>query len=450
MPKLTDRFIAAFRPEGTAKDRLAFDTECRGLGLRATAAGNKVFLVQWTDAATGRKVREPLGAWGSITVEQARAAARARLGRVAQGINPAAERAAAKAADEARRAVETAAKEEARFTLDALITDWVRLHLAGKRARYAAEAQRALRAAFRAQLDRPAASLTHAAVTAVLDALAGAGKAAMAGRTMAYGRACYGWALKRRRLSVNPFAGLPAIKGGNPTRDRVLTDAEIGAVWRAAGTLGDPFGPIVQLLVLTAQRRDEVASLRWSELSPDLATWTLPATRAKNGKAHVVHLAEPARAILAGVPRFAGQDLVFSTTGTTAPSGFSKAKSMLDTAIAKEAAAMQRPAELGRRRAAEMVAEPLQGWRLHDFRRTAVTWLAGAGFPPHIADRLLNHVTGSIQGVAAIYQRGEFLAERKAALEAWGAHVLRCAEGNAVAPAGNVAVLAEKRAQRRA
>ena len=416
MPKLTDRFIAGFMPVGAAKDRLAFDTECKGLGVRATAAGSRSFLVQWTDTATGRKVREPLGAWGSITVEQARAAARARLGRVAQGINPAAERAAAKVADEARRAALVAAKEEARFTLDALIADWARLHLSSKRARYSVEAERALRVAFRVYLDRPAAVLTHAAVIAVLDTLASAGKASMASRTMAYGRACYGWAVKRRRLPLNPFGGLPVIQGGNPTRDRVLTDGEIGAVWRAAGTLGHPFGPVVKLLLLTAQRREEVAALRWSELSADLSTWTLPGSRAKNGKAHVVHLAEPARVILTRLPRIAGQDLVFTTTGTTAPTGFSKAKLALDAAMGKEAA--------------KWATGPMPHWRFHDFRRTAVTWLAGTGFPPHVADRLLNHVTGSIQGVAAIYQRGEFRAERKAALEAWAEHVSVCGGTN--------------------
>ena len=140
--------------------------------------------------------------------------------------------------------------------------------------------------------------------------------------------------------------------------------------------------------------------------------------RAKNGKAHVVHLAEPARAILASVPRIAGQDLVFSVTGTTAPSGFSKAKLAWMPPLRK-----RRPRKESRFAA---------GWRFHDFRRTAVTWLAGAGFPPHVADRLLNHVGGSIQGVAAIYQRGEFLAERKAALEAWAAQVTH------TEPAGNV------------
>lgn len=433
MPKLTDAFLRTFRPAPGAKDRLTFDTECRGLGVRATAGGSRVFIVQWTDAATGRKQREPLGAWGAITLAQARAAAQARLGRVAQGINPATERTKAKAEDQRQRAAAAAAKEEARFTLDALISQWAKLHLAGKRPRYATEAERALRVAFTSHLTRPASALTHATVTGVLDKLAGDGKPAIAGRTMAYGRACYGWAVKRRRLVANPFAGLPVIEGANPSRDRVLTDAEVGAVWRASGAMGLPFGSLVRLLLLTAQRREEVAALRWSELSADLSMWTLPAARAKNGKAHVVHLAEPARAILAGIPRIVGQDLVFSTNGKTAPSGFSKAKLALDAATAREAG-----------------ADPTfnAGWRFHDCRRTAVTWLAGAGFPPHVADRLLNHVGGSIQGVAAIYQRSEFLAERKAALAAWGAHVLQCGAG-AVA-ADNVAVLSDQRAQRRA
>ena len=103
MPKLTDAFLKTFRPAAGAKDRLTFDTVCRGLGVRATASGNRVFIVQWTDAATGRKQREPLGVWGSITVEQARTAARAQLGRVAQGVNPIAERAKAKAEDVAAK-----------------------------------------------------------------------------------------------------------------------------------------------------------------------------------------------------------------------------------------------------------------------------------------------------------------------------------------------------------
>lgn len=426
MPKLTDRFISTFRPADGAKDRLAFDTECRGLGVRSTASGNRTFLVQWTDPATGKKVREPLGAWGSLTVDQARGAARVRLGKVAQGIDPKAERQKAKAEEIRRKQDEARAKTDARFTLETLIDEWGRLYLSGKRLSYASEAQRALRLAFNDRLKAPASSIARPDVLGVLDALASQGKAPIAGRVLAYGRACYGWAVKRGKLPLNPFEGLPSIAGSAPSRDRVLTDAEVGSIWRASERLGFPFAPIFRLLLLTAQRREEVAAMRWSELSADLGTWTLPRDRAKNGRAHVVHLSEPARAVLGTVERIDRQDLVFSTTGKTAPSGFSKAKNALVAAMAEGDCKAAPIAPNGQSAA----------WRLHDFRRTAVTWLAGAGFPPHIADRILNHVTGSIQGVAAIYQRHDFLSERKSALDAWAAHVMACATAHE--PAHNI------------
>jgi integrase len=441
-----------------------FDTRTPGLGVRAyrvveeTRDGTKKqaiarsFIVQWTDKATGRKQREPLGAWGSLTVEQAREAARIRLGRLAAGFDPAAERAARFAADAAARAEAARAKVEAAFNLDTLIADWARVHLASRSPRYATEAQRALKVAFKPHLTKPAAALAHGDVTAVLDNMAADGHAPIASRTQAYGRACYGWAVERRRLASNPFADLPVIAGGAPARDRVLTDDEIGAIWRAADGLGEPFRPVVRLLLMTAQRREEIAGMCWSEVSADLSTWTLPAARAKNDRAHVVHLSAPARAILAGMKWIDGQDLIFSTTGKTAPSGFSKAKASLDTAMAKAAAlgageslaGSAAPAGLSpRKRGKGAVEAPMAtGWRFHDFRRTAVTWLAGAGFPPHVADRLLNHVSGSISGVAAVYQRGEFLTERRAALDAWAAHVLACAEGGEAA--GNVVRLARR------
>jgi integrase len=153
-------------------------------------------------------------------------------------------------------------------------------------------------------------------------------------------------------------------------------------------------------------------------LSPD--TWVLPAERSKNGKAQIVHLAEPARAILTRQPRILGCPFVFPGEGLRGPiSGFSFIKRKLDAAItAARAEAGLAPAEL-------------PDWRFHDFRRSGVTALANLGFAPHVCDRLLNHVTGSIQGVAAVYQRHEFLTERKSALDAWAAHVLAVAEGKA-------------------
>ena len=129
---------------------------------------------------------------------------------------------------------------------------------------------------------------------------------------------------------------------------------------------------------------------------------------------------------------------MFTVTGETPPSGFSKAKLALTATMAKGAASVA-PAAHQRRKPEEEPAAPAPTWRLHDFRRTTVTWLAGAGFAPHVADRLLNHVTGAIQGVAAVYQRHDFALERKAALDAWGKHVLACAGGGDTA--GNVVPL---------
>jgi integrase len=279
-------------------------------------------------------------------------------------------------------------------------------------------------------------------VVDVFDGLRKAGKVATAALTLAYGRACYRWAERRGKLPANPFAGLP-LQGAPKARDRVLSDAEVGEVWRAAGTLGWPFGPMLRLLLLTAQRREEVAALRWSELASDLSVWTIPAARAKNGREHVVHLSAEARAVLADLPRLAGSDLVFTTTGKAPVSGYSRAAARLAAAIAK--ARGEAAKEAGGR--GTPLAMP--DWRWHDFRRTAVTWMAGAGFPPHVADKLLNHTTTTgLSDVARIYQRAEFLSERKAAIEAWGAHVAACGAGR-VATGNVTAIAAERRARRR-
>ncbi|WP_027284137.1 tyrosine-type recombinase/integrase [Rubritepida flocculans] len=442
MPSLTDRTVAALSiPEGKREAWLS-DAVVKGLRLRATP-GSKTFFVCWTDRATGERRREKLGAWGSITIEQARDAARIVMGRIAAGADPAAER-AARAAEAARRKAEAArAASEAAFTLDALLTDWQALHLCNRRPRYAAEATRAMRAAFKAHLATPAAALDHAAVLRVVDGFTKAGKPTTAGLILRYGSACYGWAVKRRRLAHNPFAGLPK-PDHKAERDRVLTDAEIGEVWRAAGTLPAPYGPAVKLLLLTLARRDEVNGMTWGEIAPDLSAWTQPPRRTKNGEAHVVHLAAPARALLrdrlgiapdAPLPALPPSDaLVFGVLhgGALRPiGGHNWVKRELDKAIAKERATRG--------------AEPMQPWVLHDFRRTGVTWLAGAGFPPHVADRLLNHTQGAINGVARIYQRNQFLPERAAALDAWAAHVLAMGEG---APMPAVVVPLERRRAR--
>ena len=167
-----------------------------------------------------------------------------------------------------------ASAERDRLTLGALVTAWKQLHLTERRASYSHEAVRALRHGFAGHWGKPAESLERRDVVAALDALQKAGHRAMASRTGAYGRAAFQWALKRGALLANPFSSLPAI-GASAKRTRVLSDAELAAVWKAAEAMPSPFGRIVRLLALTGQRKAEVAEMPWSELSEDLSIWTI-------------------------------------------------------------------------------------------------------------------------------------------------------------------------------
>ena len=177
----------------------------------------------------------------------------------------------------------------------------------------------------------------------------------------------------------------------------MLDDDELARIIAAARQIEGPYGAIVEFLALTGQRREEVAQLTWEELDLTNQTWTLPGFRTKNGKPHFVHLSKEALAVLMRMPRL-GQ-FVFSVSGEKPFQSFSAAKRELDK------------------------VSGVSDWRLHDLRRTCVSGMARLGIAPHVADKVLNHQTGTISGVAAVYQRHEFLAERKDALDRWGAHI---------------------------
>ena len=178
-----------------------------------------------------------------------------------------------------------------------------------------------------------------------------------------------------------------------------MTDDEIRRFWAATEPRAAvvAWGGLLRLLLLTAQRRSETAGMRWSEIDLDERIWEIPASRAKNAKRHIVHLSELAMAELERLPRRG--DLVFSANGRTAASGFSRAKRNLDAAMG------------------------VDDWVVHDLRRTATSGMARLGIAPHVADKILNHTAGTITGVARVYNRFEYLDERKAALESWSRFV---------------------------
>jgi integrase len=427
--RLTERKIATLGVENGSKDRLVFDDAQRGLAVRVTASGGRTYLSQYT--LHGHKWRVPLGACSALSLAKAREAAAAVMGDVAKGRNPAAERKEAAAAERLRRV-------RNRLTLRVLIEDWSGLHLAARRPSYATEAVRALHAALTHHLDDAAEDLDRAAVVRALDALTRRRRrkdahrvdrltgAAMAGRTSAYGRAAFAWAMKRGAVQNNPFVNLPVAKG-IAKRERVLSDIEIAEIWHAASEAASPYGTIIRLLILTGQRRGEVAGMAWEEISEDLTTWTLPGRRTKNGEPHTVPLSATVCDILTallpdGVDDWhAGGGIVLPGALGTPFAGWSKAKQALDKTIVDARAKAAR--------AAGTSPAPLIPWNVHDLRRTVATGLQRLGVRLEVTEAVLNHISGSRGGIAGVYQRHDWAAEKRVALDSWAAHVLAVVKG---------------------
>jgi integrase len=218
------------------------------------------------------------------------------------------------------------------------------------------------------------------------------------------------WAVEQDLISHSPLTGVRA-PNKETARDRVLEDAELRAVWQAADRAGYPYGSIVQLLILTGQRRSEVGEMERSELDLGAGIWTLPRERVKNDRRHEVPLSRQAGALIAGLPHISDR-YVFSLNATTPFAGLSKAKGRLNAGIPP--------------------------WTLHDLRRTTASGMAKLGVSLVVIEKVLNHVSGSLAGIVGVYQRHEFAEEKRAALQLWADHVERLVRWD-----GQVAALVE-------
>ena len=420
MPKraITQLFLDRITPPKVGRVEY-FDTHQPGLCLRVSASAAKSWAVMYRVKGSAAKVRETLGTLAEIPkVDEARRRALASLERARAGINPVQER---------RVTAERAASNTVEVAVE----------------RYLARCERDLRpktvAGYRQLFNhdvmprwgkRPLSEITKGDVLELLNDKAARrerrrkgrteGAVVQANRLLTRLRAFFGWCVANDLAAADPTTGIHKPAKETP-RDRVLTDDELRAFWHATDTLladrkdAVHFGSLFRLLLLTAQRENEVAGMRWAEVDLEGRSWTIPAARTKNGKPHMVHLSDLAMEVLEQMREGEEEDgqrrerdlhdLLFSGTGKTPASGFSRAKVRLDAAMA---------APLG--------ADP-DAWVIHDLRRTATTGMARLGIAPHVADRVLNHTAGTIRGVAAIYNRFEYLDERKAALEAWGQFV---------------------------
>lgn len=381
--KLTKAIIQSAALEPGQSERVLWDADVQGLGLRLRKSGNAVWIIR-PPRMGGKSVVFTLGSAAALTLAEARTAARERLAKAMLGEDP------------------HAARREARA--QAAVT------LGATAARYIASAEKRLRETTVYNLKNhlnvhwkplhgyALNALTRADVAARLGEIETEHGPSAANRARVVLSGFYSWCISQGLADQNPVVGTRKA-APETARDRVLSDDELASVWQACGD--DDFGRIVKLLMLSGQRRDEVAGMSWDELDPPGGLWTLPAARSKNRRIHDVPLSAPALAILAEVHPINGRGFVFGR-GKGPYSGFSAAKRRLD-------------ARAG-------ITVP---WVIHDLRRTTATGMANLGVLPHVVESVLNHVSGHKAGVAGVYNRASYAVEKRAALDLWAAHVLK-------------------------
>jgi integrase len=370
-PKLVEH-IKALGPK-----RLdVWDTVLQCFGVRISPSGRKTWFV--VARVDGRQKRITIGTYPAVSLAEARTEAR-------------------KIIRDAQLGVLSRAPEAPALTLGDTVPLFIQLYAKPKNRGWK-ESERLLDK-FQDLFGKPLTQIVRSDVVRVLDEIVASGTPYRANRALAALKKLMNWALDRGMIEVNPIAGLkPPHK--ERSRELVLSDAALASLMRAADAEGYPFGDALKLLVLTGQRRSEVAEMRWSEIDLERAVWTVPPARSKNGQAHQVPLSAPTVRLLQSLPRFLASDWVFTTTGRAPISGFGRMKRRLHDAAG------------------------MPDWRIHDIRRTMASGMARIGVEPHVIEKVLNHKSGIISGVAAVYNRYGYEKEKRAALVHWSAFLL--------------------------
>lgn len=378
---LTDKALDALKPQ--AKRYEVHDTYCPGLSVRVTPEGKKTFTVKYRYGLMQKRMS--IGVYPRISLAAARQRAMDAMRKVDDGTDP------------------SKLRRQADLRVDAIVAEFITRY-AKPRNRKWMESERILLREFVATFgQKDIREVTRADVLQIMDGAVERGAHYQANRILSNVRKLYNWCVERGIVERSPIVGLKA-PTKEVSRDRVLDDEEIKAVLRACRNDTYPFRQFAPMLLATGQRRGELAQMRWGEIDLENKIWIIPSERSKNGKPHVVPLSTYALSLLAEVPHFLDCDFVFTTTRRTPISGFSKALRRL------------------------WEATGATDWRLHDLRRTTASGMARASVPPHVVEKVLNHISGTISGVAAVYNRYAYDPEKRDALEGWG-QVLEAIQG---------------------
>jgi integrase len=402
---LTDRGIKALKAAAQGKRYEVMDAIVPGMGVRVTERAQKTFILVARFGGARNPTRRALGEYGALTLEQARGKARGWLEAIQKGQDP--------ARLEERARIEALRSQKNTFA--AVAEEFIARHVA--RTRKARETEREIRKELIPRWGKlPITEITRHDVVAMVDEIVDRGARYQAHNVLGHARKLFNWAIGRGAygLEASPCDRLrPAdVIGRKAVRTRILTDQELRALWSATDRLGYPYGPILRLLLLTGQRKSEVAEAVWPEFDLEKALWTIPPARMKMDAPHVVPLSAGAVGLLASLPRFDG-DAVFSTTGGKKPvNGLSKAKTRTHAAML---------AELRQIGVGDERGMTLPEWRIHDIRRTVRTHLSALPVADLVRELVIAHAK---PGLHKVYDQFAYLDEKRHALELWARRLM--------------------------
>jgi integrase len=411
---LTDRGVRALKPAADGKPYEIMDTVVRGFGVRVMGkpdAPVRSFILLKRFPGSSNPTRRTLGAYGEITLEEAREKAREWLGMIAKGIDPAIE------IERLRKAELEAERRRTAATFGSALEDYLRRK--ASKLRSGPDIERELRREFKDWMERPLSDISPRDVKDAIQSIVERGAKTQAHTLFALLRGFFNWVCDTGDygLEISPCVKIKptVLIGERNVRSRVLRDHELAAYWRACEALSYPFGSLFKLLLLTAVRRNEASEARWAEFDFEHERlWVVPGERMKNGAAHVVPLTDDTTALLEGLLRFKGGDYVFSTTGGRRPvSGFSKAKGRLDALMRADLEAQGRSFE---------------HFVLHDIRRTARTKFSALPVEDVVREMLLAHAR---PGLHRVYDLHAYQDEKRHALELWHARLRTIVEPRA-------------------
>jgi integrase len=367
MPRrtLTEAGVAALKPRQQA---YAFpDPEQRGHSIRVHPKGKKVYQVIARDLV-GKQRWIIVGEFGLTSLEEARDKAR-----------------------EVLKALKSGNDVKGARSFQAVSDDWFRRHVMKKGLRSHGDLRRCLdNNILPSWAGRDFELIKRSDVAALLDRVEDECGPVAADKVLAVVSGICNWYATRHDTYQTPI--VRGMRRSNPkerARDRILTDDEIRVVWRAAEANGT-FGALVRILLLTGQRLEKVATMKWDDVSVD-GVWTIQTDPREKGNAGELVLPQVATDILRTLPRYESNRFIFAGRGDSHINGFSKAKAQFDAKL------------------------DIQHWTLHDLRRTARSLMARAGVLDRVAERTLGHIMGGVEG---IYNRHEYRQEKAHALKA--------------------------------